>query len=467
MSVVVSNESTGPCQREIKIEVPAPAVEAETSRVTAEYRKKARVRGFRPGKAPASMVRDQFRQEIDQEVVERLVPRYWRQAEAESGIEPMTQPELKGVEPPKLAGQPLTFTAVVETRPEITLGNIEDFTLPDLETEPTEAETTAALDDIRQQLGTWKTVERSAGTGDLVKIQVTEEPTGEATGDGDGDGEEAPAAQTVQVEVGSERVWEELSLALTGLSAGQKGDFERTETVSAGPTPPTEEHEIPDDAVGETTTRKFAFEVEEVQERELPELDDELAQKVSDGGLETVDALTEAVTARIRHTKTQKRHEERERALMNQLRERHPIDLPEGVVRQEVQGMLEEYAQNLASQGVDVSKVQLDWQGMGEQIRPAAEKKVHGMLLIDAVADALDFEVTADELERVLAEIADSQKVSTTQVRQAFDRDGRLAELKSRMRRSKTVRHLLGEPEPVPPGEDAAAAEDSADDSEE
>lgn len=426
MSVVRTVEEIGPCRKELVIEVPAPAVDAETERVVREYGRRAKIPGFRPGKVPPKVVRQRFRQEIDQEVVDRLVPRYWRQAEAEKELRPLTQPELAGVEE-REDGGPLVFTAHVEVRPEIELGNIEDFDLPDLSAEPTDEEVDKTVEELRQRAGDWVPVERAAAQGDLVSIGIREVTADQAKEEGKPEKQpEDEELQAIDVEVGSPNVWEELSLALTGRTEGQKGDFSRM-----------------DENDGEVRERSFQFEVHGVKERELPELDDELAEQL--GGFESVDALRTAVRERLGAEKASARSEQREKALLDQLRERNPLALPAGVVEIEVQGMVREYAEGLARQGVDLEHAEIDWRAMGEQARPAAEKRVHARLLLDAVADKLGIEVTEEELERALSQIARGQKASTGAVRRALDQDGRLTELQGQMRRSKTVRRLLGE----------------------
>lgn len=422
MSVVLSIEDVGPSKKELRIEVPAPAVEAETERVVQDYGRKVRLPGFRPGKVPAAVVRQRFRDEIAREVVERLVPRYWRHAEAETGIEPLTRPELAGVDE-RAQGEPLVFTARAEVRPEIALGDLSDLELPDPPAEPTEVEVAAAVEELRRQAGDWVPVERPAGQGDLVAVEI-EETTPPA--DGAARPEEEPAATTVEIEVGSPRVWEELSVAVTGLAAGQKGEFSRM-----------------DEEEGRVRERSFRFEVRAVKERDLPELDDELAEKA--GGFESLAELTEAVRARLAHSKMHERHEARERALLDALRERHPVALPEGLVDSEVEGLVHEYAETLARQGVDLERAGIDWRSVAQQARPSAEKRVHARLILDAVARREGIEVTAEELEAALARIAAEQELSTGQVRRALDADGRLARLKAQMLRGKTLRHLLGE----------------------
>ncbi|HLE85923.1 MAG TPA: trigger factor, partial [Thermoanaerobaculia bacterium] len=197
MSVVLSIEDVGPSKKQLKIEVPAPAVDAETERVVQEYGRKARLPGFRPGKVPAAVVRQRFREEIEREVVERLVPRYWRHAEAETGIEPLTQPELAGVNE-RQAGEPLVFTARAEVRPVIELGELAAFELPDPPAAPTEEEVAAALEELRRRAGDWAPVERPAAQGDLVAVEIEETTAAEGA---PGTAAEA-APSTLEVEVG-------------------------------------------------------------------------------------------------------------------------------------------------------------------------------------------------------------------------------------------------------------------------
>ena len=112
MSVVVSLQDVGPCRKQLTVEVPAPAVEAETQRVIKEFGQRVRLPGFRKGKVPADLVRRRFAKDIEREVIDRLLPRYWRQAEAESEIQPLLPPEVdevRDLEP----GGPLTFVATV------------------------------------------------------------------------------------------------------------------------------------------------------------------------------------------------------------------------------------------------------------------------------------------------------------------------------------------------------------------
>lgn len=424
MSVVVSLQDVGPCRKQLTVEVPAPAVEAETQRVVQEYGRRAKIPGFRQGKVPAHVVRQRFAKDIEHEVIERLLPRYWKQAQAESSIEPLLPPEL-AEDPVLRSGEPFTFTAVVETRPQIELRNVTDFDLPDPSVEPGTLEVDEKIDELRKQLPEWVPVERPASRGDLVVAEITELTPGLH-------GEEGKT-ETVQVEVGDERVWEELSTALQGMSAGQETTFERhEEAVQHG------DHEHP------ARDRRFRIQVTAVKERDLPPLDDELAKRVSPD-FETADQLREAVIRRLRSVKEEERREQRQRALLDQLRERHPLELPQGVVRREVEGLVQDSAESLARRGIDVERAGIDWNGMANDMLPLAERRVHARLLLDAISEAESIEVSEEEFELTLAALARARNTTTPALRKTMDENGQLATLRSQLRRDKTIRRLLGE----------------------
>jgi trigger factor len=479
MSVVLSMQDVGPWRKQLTVEVPAPAVEAETQRVVREFGQRVRIPGFRRGKVPSELVRRRFAKDIEREVIDRLLPRYWRQAQAESEIEPLLPPEVdevRDLEP----GGPLTFVATVETRPKVELGNIHDFQLPDPEIEPGELDVDKALDDLRVRFGEWVPVERPAARGDLVNAQIVELPELPEKKPHTPENPETPAdaatagalpgtvgkVEPVEFEVGDERVWEELSLAVSGLAAGQEAPFTRE---GASPVAPASGHGgQPDAAATGGAPRRFKVQVIAVKERELPALDDELAARVNPelGGLTE---LRELVSRRLREARIEERAEQRQRALLDQLRERHPMELPQGVVQREVELLATDYAESLARRGVRPEQAGLDWQRIREEMRPLAERRVHSRLLLDAVADAEPVVVTDEEFERALAILARAQKTTTPALRKALDENGRLATLREQMRRDKTMRHLLGEGHPADAadagatGAGAASAGDAGD----
>jgi trigger factor len=421
MSVVQAVEEIGPCRKQLRIEVPAAAVEAEAERVTGELARKARLPGFRKGKVPLTLVRRHFGEEIRRELIDRLIPRFWRQAAAEKALDTLGLPAVEDVH--YLDGAPLTFVASVDVRPEIELRNYRDFALPEPTTEPTPAEIADALQGLRRAHAEHVPVERPAAAGDRVRVELVEQ------------GVEGAAPQEAEIEVGSPQIWEELSLAVTGLAAGQSGELER---------PGAEEG---------AAARAFAVRVLEVKETRLPELDAEFVAHF--GKFESVAELEADIARRIAESKRDEARAARERALLDQLTERHPIPVPEGAVRSETEALLREYAEGLARRGVDLERAEIDWQKIGEEARPHAERRVKARLLLDAIADREQIQVGEEEFEQALAVLARLQGMTSGALRQRLDGAGELTLLRARMRREKAVRLLLGEVASPPAAKEA------------
>jgi trigger factor len=438
MSVVLSLEEVGPCRQQLKIEVPAPAFDAELARVTQEYGRKARIPGFRKGKVPEALVRRHFGKEIEQETVERLVPRYWRQAVAEKSLEPLGSPEVRLEE--IAAGKALTFTATVEVRPEIELRNYRDFSLPEVPVAATAEEIRRTIDDVRRGHAQWVDVDRSAANGDRAKIQIVETTPGAP---------EEPTPSEIEIEVGTPQIWEELSLAVAGLAVGQSSKFSRRETAEEGeaaePAPGLLLGPDGKPVAGPGAERTFEVKLLALQEAKLPALDDEFARHL--GKFESLNELEKDVARRIEAAKKEDSLRQRETAMLDQLTERHPMPLPEGVVRHETEDLLRDYAESLIRRGVDLEKVELDWQKLGEQAKPQAERRVKARLLLDAISEKEGITVGEEEFEQALVLLARAQGMPTLALRQRLDESGQLAGLRARMRREKTVRRLLGEPE--------------------
>lgn len=444
MSVIVSIQDSGAGRKEVKISVPAPAVAAETQRVAGEYRKRARIPGFRKGKVPASVIQQRFGEDIEREVTETLIPRYWSQAEAEAQLDLLMPPELGAVD--QAPGEDLTFVARVDVAPEFELRNVSDFELPDPAVEPAKEEVQQALEDVRRELASFVEVERPAAQGDRIKAKIREK------GDPEDQAAEPPEAQEVTFEIGDAQVWEELSLAATGRKVGQKIEFERSEA-------PGDEAAV-DSGAEPGPARYFEGEISSVSERELSPLNDAFASSV--GKFETLAELEADIAHRLRQRNSSQRRRERERALLDQLVERHPFEISERVVQHEVEQMLGDYANDLARQGVDVEKAGMDWQKLGEQMTPQAERRVKARLILDQVAREQGVTISEEELEAALSVIGRAERRSSGSVRQALDKAGRLAPFKRQLVREKTVNRLLGEE--TPSGEESAVDEGGATD---
>ena len=447
MTVVVSKRDVGVCRQEFEIEVPASEVDAEYLRVARDYRRRARIDGFRKGKAPLDLVRQRFAGAIGEDVSERLAPKYWRRASEEDGVHAMLPPSVAPVQ--AAPGQPLRFTVTVDVEPEVEIGNSRSFELPQPETEPSEAEVDELLEQVRLQRSTWVPVERAAARGDRVRGRIHRSampgyaPEAAAEDDQDRDQDDrGPATHEIDLELGDERAWPDLTDNLTGLSAGQKADFERKE--------------MEDDVERQ---RGYEIEVDEVLERKLPDVDDDWASGLA-ASIETVDDLRRQLGEQVQAQKTEQAGQQRTDALLDQLRERYPVTLPEAVVEREALQMARSYANNLARQGFDLERQQLPWEQLMEEIRPQAEKRAHSSFLLDRIARDDGVEATAQDLERALEIMARARNTNRGRLRRELERDGGLEMLRVELRRDRTVQALLAAN--APPEEPCAPADEPA-----
>lgn len=441
MSVIATFEDAGPCLKKLTIEVPAKVVETEIGKIVKKYSRQIQLPGFRVGKVPPALIRKRFRQEIEGEAAESLVPRFWKKAQEEKELDTLLPPQIEDlkIEP----GEPMSFVASVEVRPEINIGTLPELDLPEGSTEASEDEIEDALLDLRRQHADWTTVERPAANGDLVVGTILDITDGEDAASDDGD--EAPQARPLHVELGGQGVDEELTLALTGIVAGRTTEYSRTDTVQPEPSDEDGEDDDGDDAEPaepQTIERKFRIAVTEVKEQELPELDDDLAEKF---GLESADELQEKFTENLNQRKEQELRTRREKALLDQLRSHYPVTLPERLVQHESEQMMQDYMHRLGSQGIDLQTAPINWDELLGDLKPQAEQRVHERLVLDAVATAQELRLDEKMVDNFLNVAAGQQGVSPFELRQRLSEDGRLEDLRGQMLRDQTVRTLLGE----------------------
>ena len=427
MTVVVSKREAGLCRQEFDIEVPAEEVDAEYLRVARDYRRRARLDGFRKGKAPLDLIRQRFAEAIGEDVSERLAPKYWNLAREEEDVHSMLPPSVGPVE--VVPGRPLRFTVTVDVEPEVDIGDDRSFELSHPETEPTEAEVDEVLEQVRLERAIWVPADRSAARGDRVRGKVHRAAMPGFDADAAGADEDAegsgPATHDIDLELGDERVWPELTDNLTGLSAGQPATFERVEQ---------------EDSI--ERQRRYDIELHEVLERKLPEVDDDWASGLA-ASIGSVDDLRENLRGQVQARKVEAAGQQRTDALLEQLRERYPVTLPEAVVEREAFQMARSYANNLARQGVDLEQQQLPWEQMMEEIRPQAGKRAHASFLLDRIAREDGIEPTREDLERALEIMARARNTNRGKLRRELERDGGLEMLKIELKRDRTVQALL------------------------
>ena len=427
---ITSYVEESPTKKSMSLEIPAETVRDATEKAARTLARQIRLPGFRPGKVPASIVKNRFADELKSEVLETLLRDSLRTAFDEKGIRPVGEPKIDDLkfEP----DAPLTFKVVVEHRPEVAPKDYRGLKVPTEPTEPTEEEVASALERIREGRASFEPVEgRPAMDGDFALVDIRGTFPG-----GDGKDFERPK---VLVEVGGEETLPEMSAHLRNAEAGVTVSFQK---------------DFPAEGVDAEFAGKsvlYHVELHALKKRVLPEWDDELARQVltpregeapEGAGMEMLKAeLTKSLT----REKEQALREKRRRAVLDALLALNPVDAPETMVTAEVDSSLQQYARFLASQGMDLKETKLDWNKLREEARPSAVRRVKEYLLLDAIAEAEKLEVSDTELDADLKRRARGMGASFAELKSQLAKNDRLDGIREELRIDKALDLLLTE----------------------
>ncbi len=420
MSSTETKEST---KREIEIEIPAEEVGRETESRIQKYQKVAHFPGFRRGHVPASIIRQRFSEEIKTDVVEALIPRYFRQEAARLGIHPVSQPRVSDMH--LHDGEPLRFKAAFEVLPEIKLEGYRELRADHTETAVSDSEVEQALSDLREQHASFNAVEgRAAADGDFAQVSLDGNPKEGKAGEG-----QPVHMDEVLVEIGGKSTMPEFTENLRGANAGD----ERTFDVN-----------YPEDAqdkrlAGKTFT--YTVKVSGIKQKSLPELNEEFAKKL--GEFADVDALR----ARIREQMEFERKHEAERAakdkLVEELIRRNDFEVPESLIEQQIDLRLERGLRALAAKGLSAEQMKkMDLARLRAGQREGATHDVKAALLLEKVADAENIQVTDEQMDEEVDSLAKQTKQTVEAIRARLAQDGGLDRIRTRIRNEKTLEFL-------------------------
>ena len=417
MSPTETKEST---KREIAVEVPAQEVQRETEALIQKYQKLARLPGFRKGHVPASIIRQRFSEDIKTEVVEALVPRYFRQEAEKQGLVPVSQPRVTDLHIHD--GEPLRFKASFEILPEIKVEGYKDLRADKPVIEVTDEEVQQALNHLQEQQATFDAIEgRTLADGDFAQVSLDGRPK---------DGEGQPVhMDDVLVEIGGKNTMPEFTEHLRGASAGDEKTFEV---------------KYPEDSNDQRLRGKtfdYTVKVLSLKKKNLPELNDAFAKEMGDfTGIEDVKKrVRENMEAEKKHTAE---HEAKDK-LVAALVKRNDFEVPEAMVDRQIDVRLERGLRALASQGMraeDMKKMDLNRLRSGQ--RDQAVQEVKASLLLDRIADLEKVEVSDEEIDHEIEALALQTKQTSEAVRARLTRDGALDRIRNRIRNEKTLNFL-------------------------
>ena len=423
--IVSPTETKESTKREIQVEIPAEEVGRQTESLIQKYQKMARIPGFRRGHVPASVIRQRFSEEIKTDVVEALVPRFFRQETERLGMHPVSQPRVSDLHVHE--GEPLRFKAAFEVLPEIQVEGYKELRADRPEITVTDNEVEDALKDLRERHATFNPIEgRALADGDFAQVSLDGTPK---SSDGQA-GEGQPVHMNeVLVEIAGANTMPEFTENLRGANAGD----ERTFDVR-----------YPEDAQDKRLAGKtfsYTVKVLSLKQKSLPELNEEFAKGF--GEFNSVDELRQRIREQIEHDR---RHEAEHKAkdkLVDDLIRRNDFEVPEALVEQQIDVRLERGLRALAAQGLTAEQMKkMDLQRLRAGQREQAVHDVKASLLLEKVADAEKLEVSDEELNQEVEALAKQTKQTAEAVRARLTRDGGLDRIRNRIRNEKTLDFL-------------------------
>ena len=382
------------------IETTAEEFEKGLNEAYNKNKNKITIPGFRKGKAPRKMIEKLYGAEIFYEdAANAIIPEAYAQAAEESKLEIVSQPKIEVVELEQ--GKPFVFSAAVAVKPEVELGQYKGVEVTKVETEVTDEDVANELKKIQEQNSrTISVAERAVKDGDMTVIDFEGFVDGEAFEGGKG--------ENYPLTIGSHSFIDNFEDQIIGMNIGDEKEINVTF--------PEEYHA--EELKGKPAT--FKVKVNEIKEKQLPELDDDFAQDVSD--FDTMDAYKESLVKQIADRKANEAKVKKEDEAMEKIIEAAKMEIPEAMVDTQVNRMAEDFARRLQQQGLSIEQY-FQYTGMTaqkvlEDMKPEALTRIKSRLVLEAIVKAENIEISEDEVNVELQKMADMYKMELDKVKE-------------------------------------------------
>jgi trigger factor len=401
-------------RKTLTVEIPRDIVNARIEHVAKDYSRKARIPGFRPGKVPARVIRQRFKDQILHDVAHDLVPRAIEEALGIRGVEPVDTPEVRDVVVEE--NKALTFTAQFDTVPPFEVGDFGGMTVARPSLAVADDAVDQALTRLRQRAARMEPVDgRGIVDGDLVTLTLDRT---DAKGETD-------HHDDVNIELGASANPPGFDAQILGLELGAEKNF----SIRYPDDYPTKE------LAGTDVT--YHVNVSAIKKRVLPELNDEFAKDMGD--FESLDALRTRVREDLEHEARHNSDHAVREELMKQLAAKVPFDVPVALVEREINRRLEEFAARLIDQNIDPRQAGIDWNAFRESQREVAKNAVASALALDEISRREQLVISDEEVEQEIARYAERTGRTATSIRAAREKEGGLARVYTGLRREKSI----------------------------
>lgn len=413
MNIEITPRKGEGIERLLEVSVPVDEVRGAEDRAARRYASQARLPGFRPGKAPAAMVRRKFADAIRQEAIESVVQAAFKEVIDREQLDLATQPHVHDLKFSE--GEPLTFELHLELRPTIALERTSGFRVTRTVRPIGDAELEEQLDALREQRATWTPVEERAIPGDLVTVELA--TADDASAGGETSGAIAEGTE-YRIALGSGEAIAGVEELIMATAPG-----ETTERAVRWP------DDFPDEAQ-RGKSKRVRVTVRDVKRKSLPPLDDAFAREVGD--FDSLSALRSAVrTDLVQHAERDADADVRQR-LIDDVIGANPFDVPPSWVTRLVEGYLEAYR-----------VPESERERFRNEFRPTAERQVRRDLVIDTIAEREALTATEADIDARVAEVAANRNTDPGQVYASLQKAGRIAELERSITEEKVFAWLM------------------------
>lgn len=421
----VTVENLAPCKKLMRVEIEAPQVDQTLDEVTREFQREAAFPGFRPGKAPREMVVRKFGKDIEAEAKRKLMSTAYKEAVEKQTFDVLGYPDIEEIQFGR--GQALQFAATVETAPEFPLPEYKGLPAKVEARTVTEQDVQRALDLLREQQTSFKTVERPVQTGDIAVVNYTGSSEGKPIV------EIAPTAKGLTehknfwVDTGSQSFIPGFAEQLLGAKAGDK----RTVNV-----------EFPSDFVTrELAGKKGVYEVElvEVKEKVLPALDEAFAKNY---GAESLEKLQAGVRRDLENELAFKRNKTIRNQLIRTLMDRIQFELPESAVAQETRNVVYDIVQENTKRGVPRNVIEQQKDQIYSAATSGAKERVKVAFLLQKIAEKEEIKVSQEEIANRVNTLAAMYQIPAQQFAKDLQKRNGLIEIFDQIMNEKVIDFL-------------------------
>jgi trigger factor len=417
----VSVEDISSIKKKVRIEIPEEDVAKEIDSFYRELGRKAKIKGFRPGKVPRSILERYFKDYVKAELVEKLIQETYPNALTETNLQPVSTPV---VDPGDLeVGRPFQYSATIEVKPEIKLEGYIGLNLQGKKEEVKEEELEDRLRTLQNLHASLKTVSevRPIQKGDYLIIDYEARETGKPL-------EEGKAIDTT-LEVGSGKFIPEVEEKLIGMTLGEEREIEVT---------------FPEDYPYKKWAGKgisFHVRIKEIKEKILPPLDDEFAKDLGD--YSSLEELKSKIKEEIRKEKELFLQQQLRNQILDQLLEATPFEVPESLVEAQTQALISDTKLRLARQGMALQDIGVTEEKLQEDYRTTALKQVKTFLILEKIANQEGISVTDEEMEERIREISEKVHQKFDVLRRYYEKNGLIPEVKAGILNDKTLDFLI------------------------